>query len=235
MSEPTFPIPEELRPIAEPIARAVTLRRELPVLQAVARNTGEKLSKYVDAVWEREGAPACRKGCSFCCHIKVTVTAPEVFDAIDYARATMSAERFAAVVERARQNAATVHGVSSLDYPTSVACAFLEADGSCGVYEARPLACRPHHSFRVELCKQVYETGEDVTPADGDVHQGVKAVGDNMGVALVVGLHAGRVNASQYELQEAVAIAGADPGAGARWLAGQPVLGPAVAEQAPPL
>lgn len=75
----------------------------------------------------------CRAGCDGCCRTRRSAWAVEI-DALRAHLATLPAPRRAALAAR-RQDAAVVAGER---------CVFLDADGRCAVYEARPLICRTH-------------------------------------------------------------------------------------------
>jgi hypothetical protein len=114
-----------------------------------------------------------------------------------------------------------VHGKSSADYPVPTRCAFLGDDSSCLVHQARPFACRNHHSLEVERCKRSFETG-----VIGEVLVDIRM----KQVASLVhgGLHLDLLGAGfdvlLYELQEAAHIALTDPRAGKKWLSGEDVF-----------
>lgn len=76
---------------------------------------------------------ACGKGCSSCCHMNVGLTQPE-------------AERIGAAI--GRKPVALASSVShSLEQFAGLPCPFLDRQGSCSIYEHRPLTCRKHASF----------------------------------------------------------------------------------------
>ncbi len=87
-------------------------------------------------------ATACKPGCSWCCRMMVTATAPEVLT-LAAAIAAMPEERAAAVRARIAEAVPAVAGLDA-DARRRLArpCPLLEADGRCGAYAARPLACR---------------------------------------------------------------------------------------------
>ena len=76
---------------------------------------------------------ACKKGCSSCCHMNVSITKAE-------------AERLAKASGRsmARIAAAPRH---ARDKFAGKPCPFLDSHGACSVYVDRPLSCRKHSSF----------------------------------------------------------------------------------------
>lgn len=75
---------------------------------------------------------ACAKGCSACCRMNVAVT-------------SLEADRLAVVSGKpmAQVRAPVKH---ASDRFSGVPCPFLVND-ACTVYDARPYACRAHHSF----------------------------------------------------------------------------------------
>lgn len=76
---------------------------------------------------------ACRKGCDGCCRLRRTAFAVEVA-AIRHHITTLDADRQAEL--RARVASPEVHA--------GARCVFLDADGGCAVYPARPIICRTH-------------------------------------------------------------------------------------------
>ena len=85
--------------------------------------------RRVDAVWP--GAMVCGKGCSLCCHRHLSVV-PLEWERI--ARAVTSLDEATRRELQARLE--TAEG--------DPRCPLLDAEGSCRVYEARPMICRSH-------------------------------------------------------------------------------------------
>jgi hypothetical protein len=75
----------------------------------------------------------CASGCDGCCRLRRTAFPVEVA-AIRHALTTLPPERVEAL--RARRDAA--------DVKAGARCVFLEGDGRCAVYAARPVVCRTH-------------------------------------------------------------------------------------------
>jgi Fe-S-cluster containining protein len=177
-------------------------------------NTYERASKKHGFT----GPLPCKKGCGYCCHTRVTATAPELFmlarslraswdDASDPRRA-----RFEAIEAQTR----TLHPSQWL--ASRLPCAFL-AEGSCSVYAHRPLTCRAYASTSLEACLQVYHgTWVDI---------GQPEVNQRMRVIVLAGAKAAMMEAGYdargYEIGHALQIA-IDPQAEARWLGGEPVF-----------
>lgn len=159
---------------------------------------------------------ACGKGCSHCCHIWVSATAPEVLHI-----AQLLKERDGAVIERVR----TAHGQTK-DYnfdtrdehPTP--CPLLEQD-LCSIYESRPMTCRLAASADASICARTYHniSSEDVpTPM-------VYLFGRNsFAVAMAAGLRKASLPHHAYELNAALTRALNTPDAERRWLAGEDIF-----------
>lgn len=91
--------------------------------------------------------PACQKGCSWCCHLKVGVTVPEVIAIVEHLRAVP--EQLEVVRLKAAELAKDPRILSDEEKPKArLPCALLSDDGSCGVYEVRPVPCRAVAGFR---------------------------------------------------------------------------------------
>lgn len=83
-----------------------------------------KIDAAAAAVFARRADDiACRRGCSSCCVDGLTVLSVE-----------------AAAIERLARE----RGLSAAPSPPPGGCAFLDGDGACTVYDARPVVCRTH-------------------------------------------------------------------------------------------
>jgi Fe-S-cluster containining protein len=123
------------------LAYAETQRHRMPTLDAVAATF------------------ACADGCASCCELPVLVTLPEVVVAVAYAgdptnsvpgRCTDLPDGLETTLRKTRDayRAITPATIDTLRTP----CPLLD-DGSCSIYDARPLPCRGWHSLDVEPCK----------------------------------------------------------------------------------
>lgn len=85
-----------------------------------------KIYKDIDAYYAKTIAPhaACKKGCSFCCHVPVEVTQIEALHIAGETGKRLTRPR----KNKPRQ-------------PDNTACPFLK-DNQCSIYRVRPLACR---------------------------------------------------------------------------------------------
>lgn len=137
------------------------------------RNPGDLLSvlrqahkgfdrAYDTAPAEARAAVACRAGCGTCCHVPVGVQAHEVLLAAEYIQTHFSAEDLEAAIARFESHRAAFAGRTMNERAAlRIPCALLR-DGSCSIYEARPEACRSHHSRNLDGCRSNLETGLDI-------------------------------------------------------------------------
>lgn len=203
------------------IAAAFELETSNATIVDAAEIAAEVTDQAIDVAWRNSAlVPECREGCSYCCHVRVDVTIPEVARAVEYARENLSPAELARISQRAQQNAALTHGTTNLMYPVRLPCAFLGDEGKCSVYAARPLMCRREHSLDSSQCKDGFETaqiGEDF-PVDRDPGVsdfGLMAIESYRDATARAG-----VDSTSYELQEALHIALSKPAAIASWLEG---------------
>src|SRR5262245_53823546 len=83
----------------------------------------------------------CAKGCAFCCHMRVTALAPEIFYAAGFVRKQFGAT-LGDVLARVRAMDSGSRGLSARERPfRKIPCGLL-VDNACSIYIARPSACR---------------------------------------------------------------------------------------------
>ena len=127
----------------------------------------DQIHAYADQMIEHLNATqvppikvACKAGCSWCCHLDVEVTLPEVSRIVAFLRQSLDADSLERVIANVREThrqkmAREVSG----DVPKTP-CALL-VEGLCSVYAVRPLKCRGGNSTDAETCKMYFETGEN--------------------------------------------------------------------------
>ncbi len=180
---------------------------------AYARTTTEALLRRTPPA----GHPACRAGCAFCCAIPVSVQPPEALYMALHLRARLNADELAALVDRLRQRVEARRGWTIEQRRTHQRrCVFLQADGHCGMYDGRPLACRGYTSQSAEACRE----DRDAIP----VHEGVMYATSGVSYGLVEATAALGLESARYELESAVLCALEVPDATARWLRGERVF-----------
>jgi Fe-S-cluster containining protein len=199
--------------LAETLGRRGNMRRA-SAAGAFAVKTYEITSKK----YGFKGEVHCKKGCGYCCHTRVTATPIELFmlargirdrwnDASDPLK-----ERFRGVEAQTR-TLPKDQWVSS-----RIPCAFL-AEGSCSIYEVRPLTCRTYASTSLPTCIDWFNNAPVVVPQP--------ELNQRMRVFILAGMKAALADAGLenlgYEMAHGVEVALA-PDAEARWLAGEPVF-----------
>ena len=85
---------------------------------------------------------SCKKGCSACCHMEVEVTnyEAEILNEVVRNGYAIDRKRLQAQSQRTLQDKAWREGMRNSNNP----CVFLDGEGSCGIYENRPVMCRRH-------------------------------------------------------------------------------------------
>jgi Fe-S-cluster containining protein len=122
---------------------------------ALGRRAMDATSTLVDGMFSlaKDAPPACRAGCSHCCHQAVGVSAPEVFAIYAELSKTRAPRELEVVIERIRRADDETRGMSSSErWSPEHPCPFLE-NGSCSIYEVRPLACRAKNSLDAKACE----------------------------------------------------------------------------------
>jgi len=125
---------------------------------ALGRQVMDAASTLIDGLLGSTGARpvACGSGCAHCCHQAVGVSVPEALALEAHISATRSPEQREALVARVRQADDRTRGLTSAQrLSPELPCPFLEDDGRCGVYEARPLACRGTNSLDAAACAEL--------------------------------------------------------------------------------
>ncbi|MET0794969.1 MAG: YkgJ family cysteine cluster protein [Polyangiaceae bacterium] len=193
-----------------------------------AMSVSEELRRYHLEVVPAPQAIACHAGCHWCCHMKVSLTAPEIFALVEYLeRAVPEATR-----ERIKARAAELSQdprIFSADAKVEarIPCAMLSEQGACLVYPARPLACRGYNSLDAESCRRSLDDDLEL------VEWNEPLVRDSAAVALglLAGIEDAGLPAQLLELTSGLDIALREPNAMRRWLGGEAVFAAALAER----
>jgi len=133
---------------------AVNLKRAITELyQAVDELLGSFLERS-----DAEGqAVACQKSCAWCCYQEVFAVTHEFLYLQDYTLEHLTERQRKGILERAREKVMlTLNLPVEEQLKVRAACPFLE-EGSCMVYEARPMACRIYLSSSEPSCKREFE------------------------------------------------------------------------------
>lgn len=222
--------PATMQAIYEDTEAIITQNRTPQGLLALVANAVETM----EAVWAdlRDEAPeyACKKGCSFCCHQSVMVTAPEAIQAAKFLHDNLTETEVARlrdiVAARARQG----DGLDNHErMDRRIPCAFLIND-ICTIYPVRPLQCRGGFSEDADYCRSLLENREETQKAvaDGAIEGKYlllpKMLYDSAQVGMAGALGKDGLNAMPLDLNAALAIALGDPNVAEKWLRGWPVF-----------
>ena len=193
------------------------------------------LCRRHNAVFEAEtetlrqsgAALACKPGCDFCCHQRVSVLPHEALALFDHLRTHSTAAEAAAIEQRIRANARRVDGMTTAEhYAANLACAFLD-DGRCAAYEARPSVCASFHSLSRERCEHSFNHPEDIgTPKNSrPALLDLTAFTDAVTEATLAGTAAAGLANRKAELHQALRALLDDPRCAEDWRAGGAVAG----------
>ena len=116
---------------------------------------------YASAPAEAKAAVACRSGCDACCHVPVGVQAHEVLLAAQHVQTHFSPAELEALIARAAAHRAAFAGRTIPERTALRSPCVLLRDGACSIYEARPEACRSHHSHDAASCRANLENGNE--------------------------------------------------------------------------
>ena len=126
-------------------------------IKALYASMDELLESFLQRASAEGQEVACKKGCSWCCHQEVFAVTHEFLYLNDYVQKHLSGEQAGEVLERAREKVKlTMNKSVEEQLKIRSACPFLE-DGSCMVYEARPMACRIYLSGSESSCKKEHD------------------------------------------------------------------------------
>ena len=139
----------------EQVGLAKTLRKDR--YQKEPFKALEALYDLLNRVYAHtDGLIACKKGCSYCCHMQVIVTQVEA-DFIA-ARSGVAAKRL------------TTPGNPNSGYWINAAkpCPFLRVN-QCSIYAYRPVNCRTHVSFEQDAQKCSFDSTSKIAMLDREV------------------------------------------------------------------
>ncbi len=107
---------------------------------------------------------ACKAGCAWCCHQGVDVTLPEASLIAAWLDKSVPPAERRRLVAAVRDVAARSRGLTPVERQrAAIPCAFLKADGACGIYAVRPLLCRAALATDAERCRRAFVGGEPGT------------------------------------------------------------------------
>lgn len=193
----------------------------LPIVD-LSRRAAAKLHAETDHLPDA-GRRACAAGCSACCHMAVSVTAPEAIRVAEELRSQLAPGPLHDVRERL---AAQSQRVSALTLEARAAaripCALLGPTGACEIHPFRPLGCRGWTSFSRDACEAALIRGEN--GHSGELDQATFVAAAAAAEGLQAGARAADTDGGAYELHSACLQALQTPDAAARWARGEPIF-----------
>ena len=105
-----------------------------------------------------KGKVTCKKGCSFCCYIRVACTELEAKLIVDYC------EQKGIEIDEDKLNKLATLGIHDYMLSPHRRCTFLSEEGTCKIYEVRPMSCRNHFvTTPAYLCDTADQTTTNVS------------------------------------------------------------------------
>lgn len=169
------------------------------------RLVGE-LDDYVDVVAAeapRREEWGCGAGCTYCCHLRVVATAPEL---ARIATAIDRREDADAIRARVAETDALFRHMTEAElFSVRLPCPLLDADGRCSTYAVRPLACRGLVSLSRETCRRNHEDADSSDEAESASDPVIDKLRNDTDVHLAVALTNAGLDPLGYELTSGLA------------------------------
>jgi Fe-S-cluster containining protein len=193
-----------------------------------AMTTSDELRRYHLELVPTPQTIACQAGCHWCCHMKVSLTAPELFAVAEYLERAVPED----IRERVKARAAELSQdprifSAEAKVEARIPCAMLSDEGACLVYPARPLACRGYNSLDAESCRRSLDDDLEIIECNEPLARDSAAVA----LGLLAGIEDAHLPAQLFELTSGLHLALSEPNALQRWLAGEAVFAEAIAER----
>ena len=211
-----------------------TLRRGYTIenLIQISKNAISLAGGILAAVRQVKGPPrpkACSAECSYCCHLLVEVSVPEVVSLVSFINENFTATDLEALKIRVQKTEQRIRGMNSYERLFAREPCPLLRNGKCSVYAARPLVCRGYNSYNWVTCAQdlKYSRSWRLIPHD----EAEKDIYSDVLDGLVTGLKEEGLPSEPLELIAALQIALNHPDAGNRWLAGDSIFEPTIAPE----
>ena len=183
-------------------------------------------TKFSDVIKQRSGPLACDAGCHFCCYLMATVSAPEALTIAQRLRETRSAQELKQIKHQVKRSLKRTKKLNShARVRAKVACPLLSDEGTCTIYEFRPLDCMTYHSLSRQACEEIMEEPAQGHPMNVDLR--AIGIGVKQGFGQAIAGADLETPALRYELIEAIYIALSDQHAMKKYLAGKNVFKPA--------
>jgi len=123
-----------------------------------------------DVITQRRLQIECKRGCSYCCHLRVEIRPHEAFVLAEHIATRFDAAQRAAIVTRLEANLSRIAPLTAATHiRAGIACSLLDDTGACSAYDARPATCRKYHSVSVATCKSAFD--DTSAPLTGEIEE----------------------------------------------------------------
>lgn len=170
---------------------------------------------------------ACGPGCSYCCHLLVGTSIPEVLLVARKLNQLLPPDELASLRHELKTLAAAGNVYDEWWWKKSGAsCPFLMTDNGhrCAIYPIRPFTCRSHCSSSREACRQSFARAEDM---DIPTFPYLRRFIDLYSAAFILGAKAMGLPSHQVGFIGALDITLNSEDAPERWLGGEDIFGEA--------
>ena len=165
---------------------------------------------------------ACRKGCSFCCHMAVEAT---IVEAILVWRRAAHLPALSRAVHESAAKSANVEPHAR--WRARTPCPMLGSDGACQVYEDRPGSCRAFVSVDAKACERALTSaGTDEENLSVPIVPFPRKIETAISIGVRRAIAAENLQSCNVELTAALHLLANDSTAATRWMAGETVFTP---------
>ena len=208
-------------------ARASKKPRSLKKILRMAERALERADRIIakaEAALPPPTPIACKAGCPFCCHIRLTASAPEILLVLDRIQSTWDEDAIAALKGKVKNLDAFTRGKTDDQRAQMRLPCPLLMDGSCAVHAVRPLSCRAVASTDVGACREAYNSR---MTTGVPMYEPQYQIANGTGYGLYAGLAENGFEVENIEIIAALALGLNDPNIGPKWLKGLDPFAPA--------
>ncbi|VAW73974.1 hypothetical protein MNBD_GAMMA10-2492 [hydrothermal vent metagenome] len=165
----------------------------------------------------------CKINCDWCCYLRTTATSAEIFHLVRHIKSSFSTLDVLELIERAKLSSNLAENKNATNHhEKNIPCSLLK-NGRCEAYEARPLACRMHHSTDENICQRDFELPHTYYDTPTEYSSLVLANSYIISLFNKV-LRSRKPSINKYEINQALLKAIENPALEKLWLEGQDVF-----------
>jgi Fe-S-cluster containining protein len=166
----------------------------------------DDLNDSILALAERQKmGVACHKGCHWCCHQAVYANSYELHYLSEKIKTRFTPEKISKWFMAAETKSAITSKMNEEEVGKYKSpCALLE-NGTCSVYDARPMACRIYLSTRLDTCLEFYHHPENEQNYPALIDFPLKA-GRMMNEGFMAAMKEHGIETAEFRLEEGLRI-----------------------------